>query len=310
MRRSRAITLFQLFVAIILYLGTLSAVRAQTSSNRDVYVFAIRVADDVELIREVMGRPYDDSPRLPASDVSQLELFFQAQTLFRKSNQLAQEIAGVGRQAAPPAPEEELLPADTLAVVAAAYEQIQTAKSALGIEGRIETQRRDTPVSPTGVFMAIIDLNRQLNLIIEEPISPEDVFGQVTLASVYAASALAEVAGTAALPSEIPFDGHKRPADVYGRLLECLDIISEVAEKTGVGVLSLSSRRNLPDDIEPGHVYDIARIVVADLAILADSMGAEDSYTELPTPERIFPTQVYERASLLRQQLEILNNTL
>ncbi len=297
-------------IAIAFCLGLSSYVRAQTIENVDVYRQAIRVADDVELIREVMGRPYDDSPRLPASDVSQFELYFQAQTLFRKANQLAQEIAGAEREAAALAPEGEIQPSDTLAVVAATFEQIQRVKRALKIEEQIEPQRRSTPISPTGVFMAIIDLNRQLNLIIEEPIRPADVFGQVSLAVVYSAGILSTVAGTAELPSTAAFDGHKRPADVYRRLLECLDSVSEIAGKIGVGVLSLSSRRNLPDDIEPGHVYDIARILVADIAILANALEAEDSDLDLPIPERIFPTQVYERAGILQQQLEALDDSL
>ena len=103
---------------------------------------ASEVANEIEIIREVMGRPFDDSPRLPASGVSQFEVYFQAQTLFRKSNQLAQEYAGAQRVAAPPLPEGELGPSDTHAVVAAALEHIRLVKEALGIDMAIPAESR------------------------------------------------------------------------------------------------------------------------------------------------------------------------
>lgn len=69
--------------------------------------------------------------------------------------------------------------------------------------------------------------------------------------------------------------------------------------------MSLSSRRNIPDDIEPGHVYDIAQILVADVATLAVTLNVLDAPSiDLPVPERIFPTQIYQRAALLLEQLE------
>ena len=35
------------------------------------------MADELEIVRERMGRPYDESPRLPVSAVSELELYVQ-----------------------------------------------------------------------------------------------------------------------------------------------------------------------------------------------------------------------------------------
>ena len=37
------------------------------------------------MIREAMGRPYDDSPRLPVSGIVPFELWFHAETLLVKS---------------------------------------------------------------------------------------------------------------------------------------------------------------------------------------------------------------------------------
>lgn len=282
---------------------------AQEIDNPDVFAVAAMVAEEVELVREFMGRPFDDSPRLPASDVSQHVVYFQAQSLFRKLNQLAQEQAGVERVAAPPVPLGALTPADTIVVVEEALAQIRRVKRALSIETEADVFP-PTGSSATGTFMTLLDINRQVNLLLEEPPRPPDVFGQVTLSSVFAAGVLAHLGESETLPPAPPFDGYKRPADVYGVLLRCAEILGRIGDETGAPTLHISTRRNIPDDIEPGHVYDISTILVGGLALVSSMLEAEDVYPNLETPERIFPTQVYARANVLLQQLEQIEQLL
>jgi hypothetical protein len=285
------------------------AARAQIE-NKDVYVLANQLADEVELIREVMGRPYDDSPRLPVSQASEFEVLFQAQTLYRKANQLAYEIAGTPRRAPPPAPYREVTPADVHALVASALEQIRLVKNEIGIEEEVLLQERDAGISPTGNFLIIIDINRQLNLLISTTIRAADVFEEVSFAVVYTAGILQRVTGRSLLPEPV-FEGYKRPSDNYRRLLECIEIVNRIAPKAGVSVLGISSRRNLPDDVEPGHVYDIANILVADLAMLAKAFDAAEVRPSLPpTPKHIFPSHVYQRTGVLLEQLMALEAAL
>ncbi len=282
---------------------------AQDIDNPDVFAVAAMVAEEVELVREFMGRPFDDSPRLPASDVSQHVVYFQAQSLFRKLNQLAQEQAGIERVAAPPVPEGELTPADTLLVVEEALAQIRRVKLALSIETEADLFP-PTDSSATGTFMTLLDINRQVNLLLEEPPRPADVFGQVTLSSVFAASVLSHLGESDILPPAPPFDGYKRPADVYGVLLRCAELLGRIGDETGAPTLHISTRRNIPDDIEPGHVYDISTILVGGLALVSSMLEADDVFPTLETPERIFPTQVYARANVLLQQLEQIEQLL
>ena len=298
-----------LTLPLCLALSVSSTAWPQSIGNPDVFAVAAMVAEEVELVREVMGRPFDDSPRLPASDVSQQVVYFQAQTLFRKMNQLAQENAGVDRVPAPPLPEGGLTPADTLVVVEGALEQARTVKRALGIDTEAAVFP-PTSSSSTGTFMTILDVNRQINLLMREPLRPTDVFGQVTLAAVYAAGILAHSGESDILPAEPPFDGYKRPSDVYGVLLRCAEVLGRIGDLSGAPILRISPRRNIPDDIEPGHVYDIATIVVAGLALVFSALDAEDVFPTLEAPERIFPTQVYARANVLLQQLERIEQVL
>jgi len=287
-----------------------AAAQSQTTDNAAAYALANQVADELELVRERMGRPYDDSPRLPVSAVTELELYFQTQSLLRKANQLAQELAGAAPRAAGPVPSGEIDADDVHALLDDALAQIRVAAEAIGITERATFEQRVTSIAATGVFLVVIDINRQLNHMLRVPISDAEVFEEVSSAITYAASLLATYPGTTPVPEQPPFDGYKRPADVYERLTECLDAVIRVAPKIGVPVLGLSLRRNVPDDTEPGHAYDIARFLVADLAAFADARDAPLMRAALPAPKHIFPTEVYARAGILLKQLEELEQKL
>ena len=286
------------------------ALQAQTIDNAAAYALSNQVADELEIVRERMGRPYDDSARLPVSAVSELELYFQTQSLLRKANQLAQELAGAAPRSPGPAPSGEVGAADVYALLEDALAQIRVAAEAIGITERATFEQRVVSIAPTGVFLVVIDINRQLNQMLRVPISDAEVFDEISSAITYAAALLAMYPNTVSVPEPPPFDGYKRPADVYRRLTECMDAVIRVAPKVGVEVLGLSARRNVPENTEPGHAYDIARFLVADLAAIAGARNAPRARASLPAPKHIFPTEVYAHAGILLKQLEQLEQRL
>ena len=286
------------------------AAQAQDADNAAAYALANQVADELELVRERMGRPFDDSPRLPVSAVSELELYFQTQSLLRKANQLAQELAGAAPRSQGPVPSGEVGASDVYALLDDALAQIRVAAEAIGITERATFEQRVTSIAATGVFLVVIDVNRQLNQMLRVPIGDAEVFEEVSAAITYAAALLATYPGATTVPEGPAFDGYKRPADVYERLTECMDAVIRVAPKIGVPVLGLSARRNVPDDTEPGHAYDIARFLVADLAAFAAARDAPRARVSLPAPKHIFPTEVYAHAGILLRQLEQLEQRL
>jgi hypothetical protein len=287
-----------------------AAARSQTIDNATAYALANQLADELELVRERMGRPYDESPRLPVSDVTQLEVYFQAQTLLRKANQLAAELAGAAPRAPGPVPSGEIQATDVHGLLADSLDQIRHVAEAIGITEQVDFEPRVATIAPTGVFLVVIDINRQLNLMLRVPISDADVFDEISTAVTYAASLLSMHPDAVRVPEAPPFDGYKRPADVYRLLTDCLDAIARVAPKIGVNVLDLSARRNIPDDSQPGEVFDIARLVTADLAAFATALDAPRVRPELPAPKHIFPTEVYAQVGILLRQIEALDQLL
>ncbi|WP_428099460.1 hypothetical protein [Candidatus Rariloculus sp.] len=303
-------TLTMLFLLSALSPMPFAVAHSQTIDNATVYALANQLADELELVRESMGAAYDDSPRLPVSAISQVELYFQTQLLLRKANQLAPELAGASPRPPGLVPSGEILPGDVHALLEDGLEQIEHVAEAIGIAEQVDNVPRGAPLSPTGVFLVVIDINRQLNHMLRVPISDADVFDEIALSVTYAASLLSMQAGAEPVPDAPPFDGYKRPADVYRRLTECIDVMIRVAERAGLQVAGLSSRRNIPDDITPGHILDVARIVTADLAALAVALNAPLVRPELPTPKHIFSTEVYANAGILLRQLEELERRL
>ncbi len=295
---------------LTMLLTPFALVQAQTIDNSAVYALANQLADEIELVRERMGRPYDDSPRVPVSGITQVELYFQAQLLLRKANRLAGELAGAAPRATGPVLAGEIEPSDIYGLLEDALVQARHAADALGITEQVEMAPRGSALAPTGVFLVVIDINRQLNLMLREPINDAEVFNEISAAVTYAASLLSAQAGAVAVPEAPPFDGHKRPADVYRRITECIDAMIRVAPKADVTVLGLSSRRNIPDDITPGHVLDIASLLTADLAALATKLDVPLVRPTLSTPRHIFATEVYAQAGILLRQLEELERRL
>ncbi len=159
-----------------------AAAQAQATDNAAAYALANQVADELELVRERMGRPYDDSPRLPVSAVTELELYFQTQSLLRKANQLAQELAGAAPRATGPVPSGEIDADDVHALLDDALAQIRVAAEAIGITERATFEQRVTSIAATGVFLVVIDINRQLNHMLRVPISDAEVFEEVSSA--------------------------------------------------------------------------------------------------------------------------------
>ena len=310
MLQQTRLTLLSIPIAAITLMFPQSRAFAQEISNADAYALANQLADELELVRERMGRPFDDSPRLPVTGVTEAELYYQTQTLLIKTNRLAAELTGAAPRAPGPVPSGAITPADIYGLLDDALDQVRVIADAIGIDEQAVFENRLASIAPTGVFLVVIDINRQLNLMLKVPISDADVFDEISTAITYATSLLASRTGRIEIPEAPPFDGYKRPADVYRRLTECIDAVIRVAPKTGVTVLDLSARRNIPDDTEPGQVLDIARLVTADLATMASTLDAPIVRPELPTPKHIFATEVYAHAGILLRQIEALDEVL
>ncbi len=288
-------------LAVSCTLGTLGASEIEPP---DVYQAVRQVSQDIELIREVMGRPQHEAPAWVVEHAEPRHVYYQSQTLFRKVGRLDKQLTG-DESVMPPIPTGEIEPQHVLQMVHAAQERVESIRKELGINYRTELPVREAERQPRDVLRETVQVNRQLNLMLDRPIQPQDVFAQLELAATYVAGALTTDESAADYGELPPFAPSKVPADVYRRVLECLGIAQDIGAQHGVSVLQLNLRRELRRrDISPSDVYDLATTVLAEVAYLTLTLDAVDvDVPPIERPKHIFPSHVYQVAGMLQEEL-------
>lgn len=297
--------------AVLLGLAAVStAVAEEGTTSAHVYQAVVRLGADVGLVREVMGRPESTTDPWIVVEAQPRHVFYQALTLLRKANRLAVELTDVQRAGLLPVPDGEIQPALVLDVINRASTQIDTVRSELGISYRAETPRLEPGRQPADVLREIVQVSRQLNFLTDRKFRPEDVYGRLELAATYVAGALTRDETMPEYGDLPPFEAGKVPADVYRRVLECLDLATAIGERRGVDVLKLNLRRELRRrDIAPADVYDLATTLLSEVAYLTLVLDAKD--VEAPPvdrPKHIFPSHVYRIAGMLQDELARLED--
>ncbi|MDH3717314.1 MAG: hypothetical protein OES79_04265 [Planctomycetota bacterium] len=270
----------------------------------DVFVRVTQLREEVEQLRHEMGKPVS-AFEFEVRNAAPREVYFQALTLFRKSDQLAFEQTG-DRVDMPKRPSGPLHPKDVLAMLTAAQQQIRKVKEKLEIEEPASTPVRDATKTPTNVFRAIVQTNRQLNALLDFPFVPSDVLQQVQRASGLA-TALSSRFENADFPRDLPdFQRGKRPHDVYRQLLTCLTHIQKIVDTSGLKILDIEISDNTIDQATPSDVYDLASVLVAELAYLRELHPDIEPPPQVLYPGRKFPSHVHQAGRLLEQQLNWL----
>lgn len=273
---------------------------AQEIASSDVFTHVALARGDIDLIRLEMGKPKLERPDIQVNFVEPREVFFQALTLFRKTNQLCFELTGK-RASMPPHPSEAIQPRHVLDVVNKTMERIRLIKDELGIAEKNAKPERDPGKTSTDVFRSIVQANRQINIMLARQIAPSDVYQRLTEAISYAAFLLREFPEVKdEIPPAPPFERRKTPADVYRRLVECVRIIQQTVQLSGLSILRASLEEEA--NVVPGDVYNIASLIVSELAYLNKVIGNRQPVQSF-YPGRKFPSQVYQQAGILKNQL-------
>jgi hypothetical protein len=272
----------------------------------DVHAKVAVVRNEVELIRFVMGRPKNEQDEIQVMGASPRDVYFQALTLFRKADQLCfdheRERAAEPRPPAGPPTME-----DVVDVLELAIGRLRKVKVALEIDKKLDLPARGSSETATDAFRAIVQANRQLNLLLDKRFTPSDVFQQVTTGVAYASRLLEDFPEATTLPEPPAYEVGSRPQDCYRRLVDCYKIIRAVAQRSGAQCLEFNPTDAQIRVAEPSDVYDVATLLVAELAHLATL-----AQTKSPRPvyyaERKLPAHVYQRTGMLERQLTQLRS--
>lgn len=269
----------------------------------DCFVSAAHLAGEVERIRVEMGRPADTRPPVRVTGASPRECWFQALAVFRKADRLCHELGGDPLAIVPHAPPIHLIePRHVHAVISAAAAELAEVTKALGL-GPAGPLPARTEKTPSDVFGVLATTDRQINLLLERPFAPADVFQQVALAVSYAARLTGE-----APPAPAAYVGGKRPADCYARLTACLGATRTLIERAGHPVIAGAMVAGDETQIVPSDVFDLASLVLGEIAFLhALKADANPPHPwEGNAPGRKLPSHVWQLAGVLEAQLQRL----
>ena len=286
------------------------AVSPETILPADVLSRVQWFGEELEAIRFEMGKPKDRRVTRLATDALPHEVYFQAITLFIKADRLALELTGsTGLRPRPVVP-SAIRPYHNWALVTAALDRLVTIKKELGIKETVSEKAHPPSTKPTEVARAIVQANRQLNLMLQRRFSSSDVFQQVSWGIQYAKALLAQFPGATPSIASPPFERGKQPGEVFLRLVQCFKHVEEIAHLSGTAALHLdakAAKRAMDDfEIQPSDVYDLATLLVSDLTYLYGRLKDVPPIPSVPFPGRKFPSHVYQQAGMLLDHLRAL----
>lgn len=269
----------------------------------DCLVRARLFAAEVELIRKEVGKPVEARPAVVVTNASPRECYFQALASFRKADRLCQEYAGDPMALVPHAPPlGDIKPGHVLLVIDAALRELGEVKRAIGCTEEAKPSAREAGKTPSDVFSTLATANRQLNLLLERPFTPADVFQQISLAIAYTARLVG-----AEPPAAPAFERGKRPADCYKRMAGCLELTRQAAKKAGLPMIDQAPGSN-EDLVLPSDCFDLATLVLGEVAFLhAHKKESTAPYPfEANVPGRKLPSHVFQLVGVLEKQLAAL----
>ena len=261
-------------------------------------------------IRIEMGKPQDTRQMHLVTNAHPHEVYFQALTLYIKADRFALELTGSTGLKPIPVSAEDISPYHVWLLVNAAYRRLLVIKTELNIPESFTERPSPATTTPTEVGRAIVQANRQLNVMLQRRFSPSEVFQQLEAARNYAQALLKGFGRNQESSSLPPFQRGKTPTDVFLQLIRCFEQLEELAKVSGVSILHLdgtAARKVMPEfQVQPSDVYDLATLLLSDLAYIHGKKNREHTLPTVPFPGTKFPSHVFQLAGGLQGQLDEL----
>ena len=271
-----------------------------------VYQHVTRARRELDLIRREMGIGKVGVSHIRVKKAAPREVLYHALTLFRKANRFSFEQIRIEDEE-PHIPTGNISPHHVLEMVNFSLDLILNIKSNLGIKEVIQEPRFDSQITPSDVFLNLLYINRQLNRMLEKSFAPKDVYQRVSLAIGYSAKLLAQFPDAERIPQAEVLERKSTPSDVFKRLANCYVIVRAIGQRSGLEMLEMDISKIKDNLIVPSEVYDIASLLISELAYLHAQLDDAALPRETHNPGRKFPSHVYQRVGILETQLQTLS---
>jgi len=281
-------------------------VSIQSITSADVFARVQLVRKELDDIRFEMGKPNSREVGLLVKDATPHEVFFQAKTLDQKVDRLTRELTEQSESLREIDEPHDIRPFHVWKVVDTSLRRLLSLKQQLGLPLTNSEALADQEITPTQVFFVIGLANKQLNHLLLHQFSPKDVAKKVNLGREYIKHLL-EKFPTAPAPAPLPsLERGRVPWDSYDRLVDCYMVLGDIARASNIQMLNLATQNLDRPDIQPNDVYDIATLILSELAYLHSHLpnALPPHQSKLHGP--ILPSHVYQQAGGLLAQLKTL----
>jgi hypothetical protein len=259
----------------------------------DCYAHAQRLLADVGAIRIEMGRSEDTRAALELSEAKPRECYFAGTATLAKASRLAAEVGAEPTSFMPALPKlRETRPGHVLQLIQAVQHQVDAIKKRLEIKETHDVPAIEAARQPTDVLVTLIQVSRQLSRSLDRPFTPGDVFARLAQVCLYAG-------GT---PAPAGFERRRTPRHCYERLMACYAAAAKKNAKHGETSVMM---RVVPADVVPGDVYDLATLLLGEVALMYSFTDAPPIYVpvEPSGDSHRLPAHVDQLARTLEAQL-------
>lgn len=290
-------------LCLILLLPAFSTPAAGNETFVQLWQLQTSLARDVEALRVYMGGQKSRPLLLQAVNIQPHDLRSQALEFYRKAARLQfehlRELAATLPRTTPATSFSE-----SMVILESSRAMLQEVMDRYGLPvAEVSGDEMPAEVRPRNLYNDLRATGRQLDLLLDEQIGPADSYMSVLLAIGYASSLLAPYPQADRIPEEPDFVPGKAPADVWGRLLDCLNLVETLYLARGIESLRFEVRDDLAAEIRPVDANDLADLVAARLAFLVALDPSLQQPLEPVYPGRRFPSHVYQKTGVLKAQL-------
>ena len=309
MKEKVLILLLSIIVGSVLQAETQSISTTTPIAPPDVFRLVQILEAEIDLVRNEMGRPKYERAALQIQDAQPREVYFQANSLLKRTGQLLNEHTLSSSASTEQTLPEGITPSHVYQLVNQSLEKMRTLKGVLKIPEKVDVTNFDLDAAkvPSDVYIKIVHLNRQVDILLDNKFSSSHAYQAVTRGIAYCSSQLSLYPDAPRIPKAPPLERGKRPFDVMERIKNCYLLLIKLQDATRTKHLKWDLNTEMESSlVTPGEVYDIATLIESELAFLHNKSQTRHVVRRMFYPGKKTPSQVYQRVGILEKQLEIL----
>ena len=269
----------------------------------DVLARALLLRENLGLIRAYMGAPPADPPLIRGRQATMGEAYFGALSVAVRIQQLAFEQLRTERPwRRPQLPNKKVVAADVWHLVDPALANVLKVKRGLGIKTEPPERQQADDTNPTELFNLLLTMAGEIESMLEERVRGVNAY-VISTVLIHQSMVLHLTDTKKMMPNEPAFEPNKTPEDVFGELMKCFSMVSEIAHAFDLPVVRIERVSTVQRTATINDLVDLGILMLAELDQLIVARKLKRSLISELAPDRKYPSHILPRVKLLRAVL-------